>query len=150
MSIKCYDQLKRQKNVTVSAKDQFSAADTVSVKVINGGENIMSINNINNTNKPQLDAVKLAQQQAQSATSGGANTAGAAQSAAPAKQDSVSLTQSAQQLASVQKKGGEAPVNQEKVERLKKAINDGEYRVNPEVLANKIAVLESQILGVKA
>jgi negative regulator of flagellin synthesis FlgM len=62
----------------------------------------------------------------------------------------VSLTQSAQQLANVQKKGSEAPVNQEKVERLKKAINDGEYRVNPEVLANKIAVLESQILGVKA
>jgi len=110
----------------------------------------MSINNINNANKPQLDASKLAQQQAQSQASGGANTTGAAQSAAPAKQDSVSLTQSAQQLANVQKKGSEAPVNQEKVERLKKAINDGEYRVNPEVLANKIAVLESQILGVKA
>lgn len=110
----------------------------------------MSINNINNTNKPQLDAAKLAQQQTQAQTSGGANNAGAAQSTAPAKQDSVSLTQSAQQLTNVQKKGSEAPVNQEKVERLKKAINDGEYRVNPEVLANKIAVLESQILGVKA
>ncbi|WP_371192656.1 flagellar biosynthesis anti-sigma factor FlgM [Glaciecola sp. SC05] len=110
----------------------------------------MSINNINNANKPQLDAAKLAQQQTQAQTSGGANTSSAAQNAAPIKQDSVSLTQSAQQLANVQKKGGEAPVNQEKVDRLKKAINDGEYRVNPEVLANKIAVLESQILGVKA
>ncbi|MFC4699959.1 flagellar biosynthesis anti-sigma factor FlgM [Glaciecola siphonariae] len=110
----------------------------------------MSINNINNTNKPQLDPAKLAQQQTQTQSSGSANTAGAAQSAAPAKQDSVSLTQSAQQLANVQKKGGEAPVNQEKVDRLKKAISEGEYRVNPEVLANKIAVLESQILGVKA
>jgi negative regulator of flagellin synthesis FlgM len=110
----------------------------------------MSINNINNTNKPQLDASKLAQQQTQAQTSGSANNASAAQNAAPAKQDSVSLTQSAQQLTNVQKKGSEAPVNQEKVDRLKKAISEGEYRVNPEVLANKIAVLESQILGVKA
>jgi negative regulator of flagellin synthesis FlgM len=109
----------------------------------------MSINNINNTGKPQLDAPKLAQQQTQAQTSGGTNNAAAALNAAPVKQDSVSLTQSAQQLTNVQKKGSEAPVNQEKVERLKKAINDGEYRVNPEVLANKIAVLESQILGVK-
>jgi negative regulator of flagellin synthesis FlgM len=110
----------------------------------------MSINNINNTNKPQLDAAKLANQPGQAPTSGSATNAGAAQNAAPAKQDSVSLTQSAQQLTNVQKKGSEAPVNQEKVDRLKKAISEGEYRVNPEVLANKIAVLESQILGVKA
>ena len=110
----------------------------------------MSINNINNTNKAQLDPAKLAQQQTPAQTSSDAKASAPAQNAAPAKQDSVSLTQSAQQLANVQKKGGEAPVNSEKVEKLKKAISDGEYRVNPEVLANKIAVLESQILGVKA
>lgn len=109
----------------------------------------MSINNINNANKPQLDAAKLAQQQTQSGTSANAQATSSAASA-PAKQDSVSLTQSAQQLSKVQSKGSEAPVNQEKVERLKKAVADGEYRVNPDVLANKIAVLESQILGVKA
>ena len=44
----------------------------------------------------------------------------------------------------------EAPVNQEKVDRLKKAIAEGEYKVNPDVLAKKMAVMESQILGVKA
>ncbi|MBT1450789.1 flagellar biosynthesis anti-sigma factor FlgM [Glaciecola sp. XM2] len=108
----------------------------------------MSVNNINNGNKAQLDATKLGQQQAQAQSSKAADQA--ATQSAPAKQDSVSLTQSAQQLANVQKKGSEAPVNQEKVERLKKAITSGEYRVNPEVLANKIAVLESQILGVKS
>lgn len=109
----------------------------------------MSINNINNAGKPQLDPPKLAQQQTQAQTSNGSNNASASQNVAPIKQDSVSLTQSAQQLANVQKKGSEAPVNQEKVDRLKKAIAGGDYRVNPEVLANKIAVLESQILGVK-
>jgi negative regulator of flagellin synthesis FlgM len=94
--------------------------------------------------------VKLAQQQAQNQASGTNSQAAASQSAAPAKQDSVSLTQSAQQLSNVQKKGTEAPVNQEKVDRLKKAIASGDYQVNPEMLAKKIAVLESQILGVRA
>lgn len=110
----------------------------------------MSINNVNNTNKPQLDASKVAQQQVNNQSSGVASQAAASQTAVPAKTDSVSLTQSAQQLTNVQRKGSEAPVNQEKVERLKKAIADGEYKINPEVLAKKIAVLESQILGVKA
>ena len=112
----------------------------------------MSINNnVNNVNKPQIDAAKVAQQQVPNQSSGSSSQAPAAsQTAAPPRQDSVSLTQSAQQLTNVQKKGTEAPVNQEKVDRLKKAISEGEYKVNPEVLAKKIAVLESQILGVKA
>lgn len=109
----------------------------------------MSINNVNNTNKPQLDASKLAQQQVQNQSSGALNRAAADQAALAPKTDSVSLTQSAQQLSTVQKKDLEAPVNQEKVDRLKKAIADGDYKVNPEVLAKKIAVLESQILGTK-
>jgi negative regulator of flagellin synthesis FlgM len=109
----------------------------------------MSINNVNNTNKPQLDASKVAQQQVQNQTSGQANQAQSNKPAVLAKTDSVSLTQSAQQLSNVQKKDLEAPVNQEKVDRLKKQIADGEYKINPEVLAKKIAILESQILGVK-
>lgn len=110
----------------------------------------MSINNVNNTNKTQLDAAKIGQQ-AQSQPGRVAGEASASNnSQAPAKQDSVSLTQSAQQLANVQKKGSEAPVNQEKVDRIKQAIANGEYQINPESLAKKIATLESQILGVKA
>ena len=109
----------------------------------------MTINNINNNaNKPQIDGQKLAQQQAQGqGQSASTNTAQvAAQSSAP-RQDSVSLTQSAQQLAQVQKKSTEAPVNQEKVDRLKKAIQSGEYSVNPENLAKNIALQESDIFG---
>lgn len=108
----------------------------------------MAINNINNgLPKAPIDNGKIAQQnQAQQTQQQAANQASA--QTAP-RQDSVSLTQSAQQLNQVQKKGSEAPVNQEKVDRLKKAIQSGEYRVNPEVLANKIAKLESQIFGQK-
>ena len=110
----------------------------------------MSINNINNANKTQIDAAKLGQQTQAQPGRVASDQVLNENRAAPAKQDSVSLTQSAQQLANVQKKGTEAPVNQEKVDRLKKAISNGEYQVNPETLAKKIATLESQILGVKA
>ncbi|MGQ8366351.1 flagellar biosynthesis anti-sigma factor FlgM [Glaciecola sp. 1036] len=110
----------------------------------------MSINNVNNTGKAQLDAQKLAQQQAQGQKAAGSQGAATQSAQSAPRQDSVSLTQSAQQLSNVQKKGSEAPVNQEKVDRLKKAIADGDYRVNPEALAKKIAVLEAQILGIRA
>jgi negative regulator of flagellin synthesis FlgM len=108
----------------------------------------MTINNVNNNvNKPQIDGQKLAQQQnagQQAATTVASQSL--ATTSAP-RTDSVSLTQSAQQLSQVQKKGSEAPVDQEKVDKLKKAIADGEYKVNPDVLAQKIAKLESQIFG---
>lgn len=111
----------------------------------------MSVNNINsnngNLNKTQVDSQKL-NQQTQNQASTQADSA-RSQAAAP-RQDSVSLTQSAQQLAQMQKKSSDAPVNQEKVERLKKAIQSGEYRVNPDVLANKIARLEAELFGVKS
>ena len=110
----------------------------------------MAINNVNNgLPKTPVDNTKITQQnqtqqsQQQQATSNNASVAQAP------RQDSVSLTQSAKQMNQVQKKGSEAPVNQEKVDRLKKAISSGEYKVNPEVLANKIAKLEGEIFGQK-
>jgi len=113
----------------------------------------MAINNVNNGGVPNKPAVDNAKQNAQQSQNQAAsqNVAKQAQAAQQApRQDSVSLTQSAQQLNQVQKKGGDAPVNQEKVDKLKKAIQNGEYRVNPEVLASKIAKLESQIFGIKS
>jgi negative regulator of flagellin synthesis FlgM len=109
----------------------------------------MAINNVNNGGtKTPIDNQKLSQQQ----TLNNATTQAESQKAAsPAvRQDSVSLTQSAQQLAQVQRKGTEAPVNQEKIEKLKKAIQNGQYNVNPEVLAKKIATLEAELFGTKA
>lgn len=106
----------------------------------------MAINNINNgLPKTPIDNGKVAQQNQTQQSQQQAS----AQTAPAPRQDSVSLTQSAQQLSQVQKKGSEAPVNQEKVDRLKKAIQSGDYKVNPEVLANKIAKLESEIFSTK-
>ncbi len=100
----------------------------------------MSINNINNglSSNPQLDNQRATQQASNAKTSGAQP-----QSA----EDSVSLTQSAQHLHSMQNKALEAPVNQEKVEQLRNSILNGEYRINPEALANKIAKMESEIFG---
>ena len=96
----------------------------------------MSISNINNgSSKAPIDNQKLSQQQ-QTLNNGSAQQANAQKAAtAGVRQDSVSLTSSAQQLSQVQKKGVEAPVNQEKVDRLKKAIQSGDYQINTESLA---------------
>ncbi|MBC3766797.1 flagellar biosynthesis anti-sigma factor FlgM [Neptunicella marina] len=109
----------------------------------------MSINvNNNNVSKPLVDNQKLQQQQGQSTNQAQAQQASVAQTAA--RSDSVSLTQSAQQLSQLHKKGSEAStVNQEKVDRLKKAIQAGDYKVNPEKLAQNIAKFESELFGIK-
>ena len=109
----------------------------------------MAINNINNgLPKNPVDNGKVSQQnQTQQAQQQA--TAKTATAAPAPRQDSVSLTQSAQQLNQVQKNGTEAPVNQEKVDRLKKAIQSGDYQINPEVLASKIAKAEAEIFGTK-
>lgn len=108
----------------------------------------MAINNVGNSNpKPQLESQKLnQQQQAQNQAAASAQKAQTSAAAAP-RQDSVSLTQSAQQMTQVQKKASDAPVNQDKVDKLKKAVQSGEYRINPEQLAKKIARLESDMFG---
>lgn len=110
----------------------------------------MAINNVNNgLPKAPLDNSKLNSQQTQNQATTNQAAAEKSATAAP-RQDSVSLTQSAQQLSQVQKKSAEAPVNQEKVDKLKKAIQSGEYKVDPQSLAKKIARLESEIFGIKS
>ena len=106
----------------------------------------MSINNVNNNgHKPALENQKLSQQQIQDA--GDKSVAKQNVSGQAVRQDSVSLTNSAQQLSQVQKRSAEAPVNQEKVDRLKKAIQSGEYSVNPQTLAKNIFAQELEIFG---
>ncbi len=110
----------------------------------------MTINNVNGgSQKPQLENQRLNQQQAQSQAAAQSDAQKSQANSAAPRQDSVSLTQSAQQLSQVQKKSNDAPVDQEKVDKLKKAIQNGEYRVNPDVLAQKISNLEAQIFGIK-
>jgi negative regulator of flagellin synthesis FlgM len=101
----------------------------------------MSVNNVNNAGatKAQLENVKLAAAQEQTK----AQQLQKANAAAPqSKTDSVSLSASAQQMnASVK----DAPVDQAKLDRLKRAIVSGEYKVDPEKLARNIAKFEQDL-----
>lgn len=111
----------------------------------------MAINNVNNGGpKTPIDNTKLSNQQAQTQSAAQQEAAAKSTQTTAPRQDSVSLTQSAQQLSQVQKKGSEAPVNQEKVDKLKKAIQSGEYKIDPDSLAQKIARLEAQVFGLKS
>lgn len=110
----------------------------------------MSINNINSGSpKATIENQKLIQQQ--SLNKGTTQQSDTQKSAsASVRQDSVSLTSSAQQLSQVQRKGVEAPINQEKVDRLKKSVESGDYKINPESLALKISTLESELFGTQS
>ncbi|MDG1121245.1 MAG: flagellar biosynthesis anti-sigma factor FlgM [Glaciecola sp.] len=101
----------------------------------------MSINNINNglANNAKLDNQRPAQQHV-------APTASKTTSKAVA-QNSVSLTPYVQNSHKLQNKVLEAPVNKAKVDQLRTSISNGEYHVDPEYLASKIAKIKTQIFG---
>jgi negative regulator of flagellin synthesis FlgM len=101
----------------------------------------ININNLSNNSqvKQKLDQQVQVKQQAtqNSASSEQVKSAG---------RDSVSLTPQAQQLNELQKKANDGPaVDQKKIDQLKKAIADGDYKVNPEKLAASIANFEFKL-----
>lgn len=108
--------------------------------------------NINTLNKHLAQAgAQESQQRTQSNQELNQNSAQVTQSAGqskPARQDAVSLTQTAQNLNSLNKKAqASSGFDQEKVERLKKAVEAGEYRVDAEKLAANIIENESKLFG---
>jgi len=101
----------------------------------------ININNLSNNNqvKQKLDQqVQVKQQATQNSNNN--------EQVKSAGKDSVSLTPQAQQLNELRKKANDAPaVDQKKIEQLKKAIADGDYKVNPEKLAASIANFEFKL-----
>lgn len=64
----------------------------------------------------------------------------------PVKADSVSLTDQAQQLNQVQQQLVKQPsVNQDRVANVRKAIEEGQYKVDPERLAKKLLEFEDSL-----
>lgn len=101
--------------------------------------------NINNLggNNPVNRSLKQQTEVKEQAT----QTANTAAKTKAVGQDSVSITPQAKQLSEMQKKNNNAPeVNQKKVEQLKKAIESGEYKINPEKLAASIAKFEFDLV----
>jgi negative regulator of flagellin synthesis FlgM len=109
----------------------------------------MAINNVNSGNnpRPQVDNQRVSQQQQPSQNAAQVEGDRRTQLESPARQDSVSLTQSAQQLSQAQRRSTDAPVNQERVERIRSAIENGEYRIDPDRLAQNISRVEAELFG---
>lgn len=109
----------------------------------------MAINNVNSGNnpRPQIDNQRVNQQQQPAQNRAQVEGDRRAQVEAPARQDSVSLTQSAQQLSQAQRRSTDAPVNQERVERIRTAIENGDYRIDPDRLAQNISRVEAELFG---
>lgn len=109
----------------------------------------MAINNINggNNSRPQIDNQRVNQQQSTNQNASQVGTERRAQLDTPVRQDSVSLTQSAQQLSQAQRRTTDAPVNQERVDRIREAISNGDYRVDPDRLAQNISRVEADLFG---
>lgn len=99
----------------------------------------LDINGLPSQRRPEALA-KQAERAAVSTETAERNTA----TARP--QDAVSLTDQAQQLNRLQQGMKQAPaVDQQRVQALRKAINDGQYKVDPEKLAKAMASLESDL-----
>lgn len=109
----------------------------------------INLNNLNNQlGKTAVDAQKTQQNQQQVTNQAANNAAQQAASTSAPRQDSVSLTQTAQNLNNLNKKAANSTgFDQEKVDRLKKAVASGEYKVNAEKLANSIIASEGKLFG---
>lgn len=97
----------------------------------NGG---VSGNTAYQSNKQQIDQVKQ-----ETAKQAGLQQ----QSVKAAEKDSVALTPQVKQLKELQKRIGESDgFDRKKVEEIKKAISDGEYKIDYDKLASKLASFE--------
>lgn len=102
----------------------------------------MTINNINSG----VNNAQLATKQQQTEQS--ARPAPAQANASAPRQDAVSLTPQAQQLNQLQRRAeNDSGVDEGKVERIKQALAAGDYSINAERLAARIASFEADMFG---
>lgn len=97
----------------------------------------MSIN-INNTSLQKNVAVE--QNKAQKQRTASPQT----QTTASTSKDSVQLTAQALNLNKTQKQTSEPQVNKQRIEALKSAIVNGDYKINSERLAEKLSQFEGE------
>ena len=98
----------------------------------------ININNLGGPPKVNLASEQQAQVK-QQATQASNNT----QQAQHARRDSVSITPQAQKMSELQKKASEAPITDQKnIERLKKSILSGEYKIDAEKLVKNMMAFE--------
>jgi negative regulator of flagellin synthesis FlgM len=102
---------------------------------------------ISNHKPPQLSPSGSSPTSTPAATTGDA-AGSAATSSVDRSDDQVRLTGSAQALTAAARSGDGSPVSAAKVGRLRQAIADGSYQVNPSRIADSLINLDQQMGGV--
>lgn len=101
----------------------------------------MAVNNVNSgvSNASTLTTKQQFEQQARPAQS---------ETMPAPRQDAVSLTPQAQQLTQLQRRAeSDSGIDEAKVERIKQALAAGDYSINAERLASRIASFEADMFG---
>lgn len=86
--------------------------------------------------------------QANAPAAGSGNAAGEAPPGVAGSDDRVRLTDSARALQEAAKVDEQATVDTKRVEKIRQALADGSYQINPAAIADKMISLEGQIAGV--
>lgn len=97
----------------------------------------INMNNVGNRANLQVEQKQQKQEQLAKATE-------QAPSRPATGKDSVSLTPQAQAFNSLKKESSETTVNRERVETLKKAILNGEYKIDADKLAKNMTEFEAK------
>ncbi|PWK83106.1 flagellar biosynthesis anti-sigma factor FlgM [Fulvimonas soli] len=104
---------------------------------------------IQNNGLPKLPQAPAGQgnapaQQGNAAVGGSDGTGGAART-----DDRVKLTDSARALQEAARTGDAAAIDSQKVEKIRQALADGSYQVNPARIADGMLALDAQLGGAK-
>jgi negative regulator of flagellin synthesis FlgM len=106
----------------------------------------ININNLNNN--AQVTAKHAEQQRNQQVQQNSSQQAQNAQQAASApRQDSVSLSSSQSLNQATKKAQDSSGIDQSKVDKIKKALSEGSYKVDAEKLATNLISSEGKLFG---
>jgi negative regulator of flagellin synthesis FlgM len=97
----------------------------------------MSINSLDKSSNQKINNQQVEQQNVNTKVNTSSNVI--------SKKDPVSLTQSFQESSKLQAEVYKAPVDKDKVAKIRNAITKGEYKIDSEKLASKIAKKESEL-----
>lgn len=103
-------------------------------------------NDISNINSSRPQTTTTQTGTSQGTQSSGSSTQSVQPNQSSGSTDKVSFTSTAEKLKELEKQlSQESPVNEQKVQYVRAAIDNGDYQVDPEKIAEKMIDFESQL-----